>query len=264
MERIDTETYTLHRGTAPLLISLPHQGTAIPDDLRARFTPLALTVPDTDWHVETLYAFAADTLDASILVPKHSRYVIDLNRPRDGAALYPGRNETGLIPQTTFSGQPIYQNPASVSAEETARRIDLFWKPYHAALTEEIARLHARHGRIVLWEGHSIKSQVPLFFPGVLPDFNLGTADGRSCDAALQRRLEAALRAQTEFTHVANGRFKGGYITRHYARPQESIHAVQLELSQKTYMDETSFAFLEALAVRARSLIQILLRTCLE
>lgn len=255
--------FTLHRGTAPLLVSLPHDGSALPDDLAARMTPSARRVPDTDWHVSRLYAFAQE-LGASILRPYWSRYVVDLNRPADGAALYPGRRETGLVPTVTFAGEPIYREGDEPDAVETDARVDTYWRPYHAALAAELQRLQALHGRVVLWEGHSIRSVVPMFFDGRLPDFNLGTADGASCAPELQTALAHVLGAQQHYSFVINGRFKGGYITRHYGAPDAGVHAVQLELAQRNYMDEDSFAYRADLAAPTATLIRRLLEAALR
>ncbi len=256
------DAFSLHRGTAPLLISVPHDGTEVPDAQRARMTTPALRLPDTDWHVARLYAFARD-LGASVLAPRWSRYVVDLNRPADGAALYPGKFETGPVPTQTFAGEPIYQDGDSPGVDEIDRRIRECWRPYHAAIEHELARLRAAHGRAVLWEGHTIRSRVPLFFDGTLPDLNLGTAEGKSCRAALEDRLTGCLRAQDRYTFVVNGRFKGGYITRHYGDPANGIDAVQLEVAQHRYMDEDTFAFDEAGAAELRVAIQRLLLACL-
>lgn len=257
-----SETYSLQRGTAPLLISLPHDGTALPDDIAARLVPEARRVPDTDWHVSRLYAFARE-LGASMIAPTYSRYVVDLNRPPDDVSLYPGQNTTGLCPTVQFSGEPVYLAGQEPSQEEIAQRIERYWRPYHAALTEEITRIKSVHGRAVLWEGHSIRSVVPFLFDGRLPDFNLGTAAGASCSPALQRRLEAVLTAQKNYTFIVNGRFKGGYITRHYADPAHGVDAVQLELAQLNYMDEDSFAYRDDLAAPTQVLIRRLLETTL-
>ena len=252
------DTYTLHRGTAPLFISLPHNGTALPDDIAARLTPEARRVPDTDWHVADLYAFARG-LGASIIVPAYSRYVVDLNRPDDDVSLYPGQNTTGLCPTVRFSGDPVYLPDRQPTADEIAGRVDTYWRPYHQALQQELARIHAAHGRAVLWEGHSIRSVVPFLFDGRLPDFNLGTAGGASCLPALQQALEAELASQSDYSFVVNGRFRGGYITRHYADVARGIQTVQLELAQLTYMDEDSFAYLPERAARTQALIRRLL-----
>ena len=260
--------FILHRGSAPLLVSLPHDGTAIPDAIARRMTPAALRVPDTDWHVGQLYAFAEE-LGASLIAPRWSRYVVDLNRPPDGHALYPGRSETALVPVDTFAGEPIYRDGEIPDADEIAGRVQDYWRPYHHALQEELQRLHARHGGVVLWDGHSIRSRVPMFFEGRLPDFNLGTAGGTSCSPPLQERLAAVLREHAGgdgvhgHDHVVNGRFKGGYITRHYGRPESGIDAVQLELAQCTYMDEDGFEFRPARAAGVQRVIRALLQTCL-
>lgn len=253
------DIYELHRGTAPLLISLPHNGSVIPPALQARMVERARLAPDTDWHVSRLYAFARE-LGASMLVPRYSRYVIDLNRPPDDTSLYPGQNTTGLCPMVQFTGAPVYLEGQAPSEEEIAARIDTYWRPYHAALQDELARIHAAHGRAVLWEGHSIKgSDLEFLFPGRLPDLNLGTSAGASCSSPRQARVEAALSAQSRYDFVVNGRFKGGYITRHYADPAKGIDAIQLEISQRIYMDEATFEYDPAKAADAQAVIRSLL-----
>ncbi|QDH69593.1 N-formylglutamate deformylase [Marilutibacter alkalisoli] len=256
------ETYTLHCGTAPLLISLPHDGSLIPDDIAVRMVPPARRAPDTDWHVAKLYDFARE-LGASILVPRYSRYVVDLNRPQDDVSLYPGQNTTGLCPTVQFSGEPVYLDGQAPDEVEVVARVETYWRPYHDALRTELDRLRAEHGRAVLWEGHSIRSVVPFLFEGRLPDLNLGTAAGTSCSPALQAKLEAVMAAQPDYTHVSNGRFKGGHITRHYGDPAHGIDAVQLELAQLNYMDEDSFEYLPERAMRLQSLLRRLLESTL-
>ncbi len=256
------DVFALHRGTAPLLVSLPHDGTALPEDLAQRMTAQARGVPDTDWFVGRVYDFARQ-LGASLLVPVHSRYVVDLNRPPDDLSLYPGQKTTGLCPVQRFTGEPVYLPGQEPSAGEVADRVERYWKPYHDALGAELARLHGLHGRVVLWEGHSIRSVVPFLFEGRLPDFNLGTAAGTSCAPALQARLEALLAAQSDYSWVCNGRFKGGYITRHYGRPAEGVDAVQLELAQATYMDETTGRYDASRAQRLQGVVGSLLRDAL-
>lgn len=258
------DTFTLHRGTAPLLVSLPHDGSAIPAALAERMTPEARRAPDTDWHVSRLYAFARD-LGASMLVPKYSRYVVDLNRPEDDTSLYPGQNTTGLCPAVRFTGEPVYLEGQAPSPDEVGERVDTYWRPYHRALADELARLKADHGRVVLWEGHSIRgSGLPFLFQGRLPDLNLGTAAGASCPTAVQQRLEDVLGGQGDYDWVANGRFKGGHITRHYGRPSEGVDAVQLEISQRNYMDEDSFEYDESRAAALGDLLTKLLSSVLE
>ena len=257
-----TDVFTLHRGDAPLLLSLPHDGSLIPPALAQRMVPAARRAPDTDWHVSRLYAFARE-LGASILVPRHSRYVVDLNRPEDDVSLYPGQNTTGLCPIVQFSGEPVYLEGQGPDAAEVAARVDTYWRPYHQSLQSELARIRAQHGRAVLWEGHSIRGVVPFLFEGRLPDLNLGTAAGASCSPGLQSRLEAVLAAQDEYDWVANGRFKGGHITRHYGDPGNGIDAVQLEISQRNYMDETSFDWDEGKAARLQRVLRALLEAAL-
>lgn len=251
--------FSLHRGTAPLLVSLPHNGIELPSAIAATLTPAALRVPDTDWHMSHLYGFAVE-LGASVLVPRWSRYVVDLNRPPDGAALYPGRTETGLCPTETFAGEAIHQAGGAPDVFVTAQRRARYWQPYHDALREELARLRAQFPRVLLWEGHSIRGRVPRLFEGELPDLNLGSADGFSCDASVQLAIAHALAAQHDYSYIINGRFKGGYITRHYGQPQQGVHALQLELAQRTYMDEDSFAWDGARATRLQGLLRALLQ----
>ena len=257
------DIFTLHRGTAPLLISVPHDGTYVPDDIAARLTDSARCVPDTDWHVARLYAFARD-MGASMLVPTHSRYVVDLNRSQDDVSLYPGQNTTGLCPIVQFNGTPVYRDGMAPSEADIHARVDRYWRPYHAALRAELDRVHAEHGRVVLWEGHSIKGELPFLFDGRLPDLNLGTAGGTSCTPALQSRLHGVLAAQTGYEHIINGRFKGGYITRDYHDVENGVEAVQLEVSQRIYMDEDSFAYEPTRAAQAQRVIGNLLAAVLQ
>jgi N-formylglutamate deformylase len=259
--------FALEQGTAPLLVSLPHDGTALPAAVESRATPAGRRVADTDWHVGTLYAFARE-LGASVITPHWSRYVADLNRDPEGHKLYPGRAETSLVPVTTFAGEPIYAQGDEPDEKEVALRKAMYWQPYHDALAVELARMRRQHPSVVLWDGHSIRSRVPMFFEGQLPDFNLGTASGVSCSHALRGLLTDVLRERADgatgrYSHVVDGRFKGGYITRHYGRPETGVEAVQLELAQYTYMDEDSFEYLPARAAPVQDVIRALLQTCL-
>lgn len=254
--------FELHQGHLPLLISVPHHGTDLPQDIAARLQPWAQRVPDTDWHIARLYDFAQE-MGASIIVPRYSRYVIDLNRGEDDVSLYPGQNTTGLCPMVGFNGEPLYLPGQAPDEAEVRQRVDTYWRPYHQALQAELARIQAEHGRALLWEGHSIKGELPFLFDGRLPDLNLGTASGQSCHAATQARIEAILSAQTSYDWVANGRFKGGHITRHYGQPQTGIEAVQLEISQRCYMDETSFAWDAGKAAALQLLLEKMLAAAL-
>ena len=229
--------FELVRGNRPVLVSLPHVGTSIPDALRPHFVPRALAVEDTDWHLDQLYAFVRD-LGASLIVPRYSRFVIDLNRPPENTPMYAGANNTELCPTRFFSGDPIYLADCAPTAQAIDSRRDAYWRPYHAALEAEMTRLHGLHGHAVLFDGHSIKSQLPWLFEGKLPDLNLGTASGTSCAASLRGRLVQVLQSQGDFTQVVDGRFKGGHITRCYGRPAAGWHAVQLEMCWSTYMEE--------------------------
>ena len=256
--------FKFRAGRTPLLVSMPHTGTYLPDHLKERLTPAARALPDTDWHLERLYDFLEEA-GASVLVATHSRYVVDLNRPPDGANLYPGQDTTALVPLDTFHKQPLYLPGEEPSASETQDRVRLYWKPYHEKLATELERLRRHHGVALLWDAHSIFSVVPRFFQGKLPDFNLGTAAGRSCDPFVGQGLLSLLQGDPGFSAVLNGRFKGGYITRAYGDPAGGVQAVQLELSEATYMDERPpYAFREDLAARVRPHLRALIDTFLE
>jgi N-formylglutamate deformylase len=229
--------YEYVAGDSPLLISFPHSGTYLPRELESRLQAGVRDLPDTDWFVPELYGFHAE-IGASILRATHSRYVIDLNRPADGAPLYPGQRETTVCPTETFAGEPLYAAGDEPGRAEVGLRLQRYWQPYHERITALAAALVARHGYCVLWDAHSILSRVPALFDGRLPHLNIGTADGGSCSAARRDRLGACLRAQSRFTHVLDGRFKGGYITRNYGNPAGGIDAVQLEIAQDAYLDE--------------------------
>ena len=230
-------TYTLIPGRTPLLISVPHAGTYLPPELRAVMSAAAQGVPDSDWHIPLLYQFALDE-GAGLLVATHSRYVVDLNRNPDGAVLYAGADNTELCPTSTFASEPLYLPGREPDVNEIARRRERYWRPFHDALAGELEHIQERHGHAVLLDGHSIRSRVPRFFGGRLPDLNLGTADGRSCAPELQLAAERILLQAPGFTGVCNGRFKGGTITRRYGQPAVGLHALQLEIAQACYMDE--------------------------
>lgn len=233
--RESNPVFTLHRGSQPLLVSVPHVGTQIPDDIAATLQPRALATEDADWHLERLYAFAIE-LGASMIVPRCARYVVDLNRPPENTPMYPGANNTELVPTRFFTGEPLYRDGLAPDAAEVERRVAEYWHPYHDALRGELERLRAVHGRAVLFDGHSIQAELPWLFEGRLPDLSLGTDAGSSCAPALRDRLAAVLAAQQRFSHVVDGRFKGGFITRHYGRPDEGWHAVQMEMCWHCYM----------------------------
>ncbi|CAN5821980.1 N-formylglutamate deformylase [soil metagenome] len=252
---MDEPIHTLMQGSAPLLISFPHAGTHIPEALAARMTDAALQRADVDWHLPQLYAFAAG-IGATLLAAHHARHVIDLNRPPEDTSLYPGQDVTGLLPIDTFRKEPLYRAGQAPDAAESATRRERFWRPYHDTLARELARLRALHGQVILWDAHSIASRLPRFFDGKLPDLNLGTANGLACAAPIQTAVEVVMAGQTRFTQVTNGRFKGGHITRAYGRPQEGVHALQLEMCQSTYMDEAApFGYRPDLAAEVQPLL---------
>jgi N-formylglutamate deformylase len=228
--------WELHAGDSPLMIDVPHAGTHVPPGVAARLTPVARSAPDTDWHVDRLYAFAR-AAGATLLTATHSRIVVDLNRDPSGIALYPGADNTELCPTRTFANEPIYRG-AGPDVAEIAERRARYFDPYHAVLANELERIRARHGHAVLLDGHSIRSEVPRFFAGRLPDLNLGTADGASCAADLRAVATEVLAGAAGCTHAIDGRFKGGYVPRHHGQPLRGVHALQLEMAQRIYMDE--------------------------
>ena len=261
-----TEPFTFKAGAGPLLVSMPHVGTRVPEAIAARMTELAKTVPDTDWHVDRLYDFL-DELDASVLAATQSRYVIDLNRAPDDRLLYPGASNTGLCPTTTFDEQAIYLDGREPDAGGIEARRAAVFRPYHEHLGRALGAIQERHGYALLWEAHSIRSRVPRFFEGRLPDLNLGTAGGVSADPDLIARLEWVAETagvKAGYSYALDGRFKGGYITRAFGDPGKGVHAVQLELSQITYMDEAPpFGFREDLAAGIRPVLRRLLEAAL-
>ncbi|MFT4966384.1 MAG: N-formylglutamate deformylase [Colwellia sp.] len=246
-------SYDLVTGSIGMLISMPHNGQLIPDSIASNMTLAGHQVPDTDWYMDKLYDFAQD-LGISIIKPKYSRYVIDLNRNIDGINLYPGANSTELCPTTAFDLSPLYLTGQEPDEAEVQRRIDGYWQPYHQALKNTLAEMKARYGKVVLLDAHSILSKVPRFFEGQLPDFNFGSANGESCSAELINKV--AQLDLSPYSTVVNGRFKGGYITRGYGRPADNIHAVQLELSQHTYMDEPSDQYNQEKAAKVKEKLQ--------
>ena len=230
------DLFRFEAGSAPVLVSLPHDSTYIPAPIADRMTAPARATPDTDWHVAKLYDFA-QALGASVLTATHSRYVVDLNRDPSGGALYPGADNTEICPLKTFEMEPIYRRGEEPDAVEIAARIETYWQPYHAKLRETLDAIRARHGVVVLFEGHTIRSRVARFFQGQLPDLNLGTATGASVAPDLGARIFGVLDGSS-YTAVRDERFTGGYITRTYARPADGVHALQLELTWRTYMEE--------------------------
>lgn len=257
-----TACFDFRDGSSPLLISVPHDGREIPSQIAERMTEIGRAMPDTDWHVRRLYGFAA-SLDASVIEANYSRYVVDLNRPPGDEALYPGQLSTGLCPAATFSGEAIYLDGGEVSDEERAERVEQYWRPYHARLEQALDDLRARHGYALLWDAHSIPGEVPLLFDGTLPDLNIGTNGGASALPGAEQSIMTAARA-SGLSSVLNGRFRGGYITRRYGTPGGGVSAVQLELSQRCYMDEKSLRYDAISAARLGATIRSMLEAYLD
>ncbi|MBO9460349.1 N-formylglutamate deformylase [Labrenzia sp. R5_0] len=241
------------RGDGPVVLGVPHAGTFVPDDIKARFNDTGLKLADTDWHVDRLYS---DLLPGATMVKANfHRYVIDANRDPEGVSLYPGQNTTTLCPTTDFDGRPIYQSGMEPETGEIEARRLAWHAPYHAALQAEMERVRAKHGVAILYDCHSIRSVVPFLFEGTLPDFNTGTNNGTTCASAIEAAVVACTQAAEDYTSILNGRFKGGWTTRHYGRPAEGFHAIQMELAQKTHLatEDTPFAYDEAKADRLRT-----------
>ncbi|SAI29026.1 N-formylglutamate amidohydrolase [Bordetella ansorpii] len=260
-----TDTFHFEAGNAPLLISIPHLGSLIPEAQQPAMTDLALRSGDTDWHLDRLYAFAR-SMGASFLWARYSRYVVDLNRPPNDESLYPGQAKTGLCPTHTFDGQPLYRDGReAIDVQERDARRAAYWLPYHAQLRAEIDRLRAAHGKVLLWEAHSIASVIPRLFDGKLPDLNIGTSAGASCAPAMEAAIRAELEACQDYTWAINGRFKGGYITRHYGAPAQDVHAIQLEMCQSTYMEEQHpYGWRDSEAGRVTPVVERLVRAAFE
>lgn len=256
-----SDSFSLINGHLPVLISMPHNGQEIPDDIAATMTDEALQIRDTDWHKDKLYDFA-ERRGVYLINPRYSRYVIDLNRNPNGENLYPGANSTELCPTTAFNLEPLYQAGKQPDSAEVQRRIELYWQPYHQAIADTLAAMKRQYGGAVLLEAHSILSHVPRFFAGRLPDFNFGTADGASCSEQLTAMVEAIDYAP--YSQVTNGRFKGGYITRAFGNPEQNIHAIQLELSQITYMNEQTLAYEDTLATQVKPKLVTLVDTLIQ
>ncbi len=225
-------------GDGPLLLAQPHGGIEIPDAIAARLNRLGLERADTDWHITRLY----DDLiaDATIVSTPIHRYVVDANRDPADTSLYPGQNTTSLCPTTSFDGRSIYRDGEEPSADEIEERRQTWHQPYHDAIAEQLERIHQRHGFAILYDCHSIRSRIPFLFDGRLPDFNIGSNSGASCAAALEHAVAETCAAARDYSHVINGRFKGGWTTRHYGDPASGIHAIQMELAQSTYMQESA------------------------
>jgi N-formylglutamate deformylase len=248
------DTFIYKRAEAPILVSIPHTGLRLDDGMSKRLTTEALELPDTDWHVDRLYDFLNNTA-VGVLRAEYSRYVVDLNRSPENLALYPGQLNSEICPTETFAGDELYQPGLAPSQDEIEDRIQRYWSPYHACLREELECLRQKFGFAILWDAHSIRSHMPRLFDGELPHLNIGTNSGASCDPKLAADVATAL-TSAEYSIVLNGRFRGGYITRHYGDPGRRTHAVQLEISQRAYMNEIDSSYSTSKAERLRALLR--------
>jgi len=240
-----------------LLVSVPHDGRLLPADIANRMSAAGLALPDTDWHVARLYRFAK-RLGASMLIADFSRYVVDLNRSSDDEALYDKQLSTGLCPQNTFAGEDIYQAGRGLTPTEQAQRIKEYWRPYHEQLAATLQQIKDEHGFALLWDAHSIRSSVPSLFDGELPDLNIGSNDGASCSADVAAAV-AQVAGHTPYSSVLDGRFRGGFITRHYGNPKNGVCALQLEIAQRNYMDEDSLDYDRERARRLAATIEAMI-----
>jgi len=252
----------IHRGTSPIVLGLPHTGTHVPADIFENLNDRGKCLTDTDWHIHTLYEGLLE--GATSVRATFHRYVIDANRDPEGNSLYPGQNTTGLVPLTDFDGHPIWDNPP-IDADIASRRAS-YHKPYHTALEQELHRVRDKHGIAILYDCHSIRSNIPFLFEGTLPDFNIGTNEGTTCAPKLQNAIWDICANSNKFSSVQNGRFKGGWTTRHYGSPCENIHAIQMELAQSTHLVSENLPFnYDAQKAKAlRSHLKTILETLAE
>lgn len=246
-----TDCYSFHQGISPLLVSVPHDGRELPESIAATMTDAGKALPDTDWHVAHLYEFAKE-IGASMIVANYSRYVVDLNRPADDASMYEGQRSTGLCPLQTFDGRDLYSGDASIDIED---RLARYWHPYHDKVRHVLDASRDIHGHALLWDAHSIASRMPTLFEGELPVLNIGTYDGRSCATSLSDAV-LSVAQESPYDVVFNARFKGGHTTRHYGRPAQNIHAIQLELAQRAYMDEQTREYEDEKASQLRDTLR--------
>lgn len=246
-----TDCYSFHQGISPLLVSVPHDGRELPESIAATMTAAGKALPDTDWHVAHLYEFAKE-IGASMIVANYSRYVVDLNRPADDASMYEGQRSTGLCPLQTFDGRDLYSGDASIDIED---RLARYWHPYHDKVRHVLDASRDIHGHALLWDAHSIASRMPTLFEGELPVLNIGTYDGRSCATSLSDAV-LSVAQESPYDVVFNARFKGGHTTRHYGRPAQNIHAIQLELAQRAYMDEQTREYEDEKASQLRDTLR--------
>lgn len=257
-----TPVFAFSPGSGPLLISIPHDGRYIPPEIANGMTAVGKAIPDTDWNVVRLYSFAGE-LGASVLTANWSRYVVDLNRSASDEALYVGQVSSGLCPAASFAGESVYLSGKQPDEREKRARVKAYWRPYHEKIAATLVEIKARFGYALLWDAHSIPGELPLLFPGRLPDLNIGSNDGQSCGEEIEAAVTGVAKASSH-SSVLNGRFKGGYITRQYGKPDQDVHAVQLELAQRCYMDEKSLRYNESAAATLGETIRRMLQAFMK
>ena len=248
-----SDCYTFYQGNSPLLVSIPHDGRILPPDIANLMTSNALSLPDTDWNVSRLYQFCK-VIDASMIIGKYSRYVVDLNRSDNDELLYKNNITTGICPSNSFDGNDLYKDNKIISATEKQQRIKFYWLPYHNKIKSCLKNIKNHYGYALLWDAHSIQSEIPSLFPGKLPDLNIGTNDQKSCSIDAQNAVISTAK-DSPYSVAVNDRFKGGYITRCYGIPEKNQYAIQLELAQSCYMDEHT---LDYDIIRAEKLVNTL------
>jgi N-formylglutamate deformylase len=248
------KTFEAIQGNSPVVLTQPHGGTFVPDTVMSRLNPLGQGLSDTDWHISRLYDGLLDGV--SVIKSNVHRYVIDANRDPGGVSLYPDQNTTTLCPLTDFDGTAIWQNGESPNSDEIEERRAAYHAPYHAAIAEEIDRVKALHGVAILYDCHSIRSQISYLFDGELPVFSIGTNDGKTCAVSVQNSVLAHCMTDPQFNSVLNGRFKGGWTTRNYGHPEANVHAIQMELAQRVYMEEVApWTYCEDRAAKVRPVL---------
>lgn len=257
------QLYELKKSGGPLIISIPHAGTYLPEDIKKCLTPEALELPDTDWHVPLLYEDFVRANNVTLIQANYSRYVVDLNRPPDDAPLYRGQTKVSLCPDQTFDGEDIYLPGQDPDEQEIRDRVKKYWQPYHDELRRQIDRIIRKHGHAILYDAHSIRSEVPRLFKGKLPDLNLGTVNGASCIGKMAKAAFNEVQ-NSPYSAVLNGRFIGGYITRHYGDPANNVHAIQMELALANYAEEQTFTYDNAKAAQLKPVLERVLHAVLE
>lgn len=241
----------------PILLSVPHCGTEFPTELTDQFKPDLRSAPDdTDWFVHQLYDFAPQ-MGITLIHATYSRWVIDLNRDPESKPLYAdGRIITAICPATNFFGEKLYKDERTeVAGNEVARRLQAYYWPYHQQVQVLLDGLKQKHGRVLLWDCHSIRQHVPTIHREKFPDLILGDVDGTSASPGLIEETLSIL-DHSGYCVSHNHPFKGGYITRHFGQPSVEQHALQLEMTKVNYMDDQEQSYNRARAERMRSLLK--------